>query len=710
MALHVTHYAFPPVRASPRRQIHRSPDSLVRLPSIDPGLSPFGDGVVRPASAASSGPCSRVSTDFRNLLPAQLLPLRRGSLTDPLLHAHNATPRNAENPESSGGTAELNGRIAAGYPGSSTSGVVGLDGSAALQAYWTANDDIAAVAAMDPENGGWYYPSNGRRSHSNGLLQGNSPPEASTQSQNSGPKRKMLAESHSNPSNTSAYSVNSIDAENYYASTAPMAKRRGSAASNDGTSANTASVQGMSLNDAEMNGHVGDKGANGLSFGKEGGHDSGSSGAGIYAYASDPVYTFPHAPSSAATSSSSAGRYEQPNPTDASEGFENGLAKYAFGGTAGNDSRGPGGYGSPMPRVALSEHNSPNGLHSGLPGSLLGEGQNRANSIFRSTISTNASDDGGSGGDGSMAEMDMAGGGSDSAAGRLRLPLPTKETPYSRSPELRISHKMAERKRRKEMKELFDDLRDSIPAERGIKSSKWEVLSKAIEYIAKVTQERDDAMRQAHEDRSHVAKLEHALHVQLQQQQQQHVHQQQQAPSSDNTVNGQAMPMQAMAGQSGNLHPHLGYSQQQPQWANPSVAYPSMPAHQRSHSHPHPHSMAGGHSANSAPPAMPSLNSHGSHGSSSLGYTSGDPYVRPPSIHSHHSNHSVHSMHSHHSASANDKSPQLHPSQMMSPPPSQSLSQPSQHTGPILDGVYNPFSHIPPLTHGQNGGSVYIRA
>jgi len=46
------------------------------------------------------------------------------------------------------------------------------------------------------------------------------------------------------------------------------------------------------------------------------------------------------------------------------------------------------------------------------------------------------------------------------------------------------------------MKELFDELRDQLPADRGMKASKWEILSKAIDFIAQLKQSHQDMTRE----------------------------------------------------------------------------------------------------------------------------------------------------------------------------------------------------------------------
>ncbi|KAJ1901036.1 hypothetical protein LPJ81_003827 [Coemansia sp. IMI 209127] len=56
--------------------------------------------------------------------------------------------------------------------------------------------------------------------------------------------------------------------------------------------------------------------------------------------------------------------------------------------------------------------------------------------------------------------------------------------PIMTTAKIRTIHKLAERRRRREMKNLFDTLRKCLPIDKSIRLSKWEVLKKAIEVIS----------------------------------------------------------------------------------------------------------------------------------------------------------------------------------------------------------------------------------
>lgn len=65
----------------------------------------------------------------------------------------------------------------------------------------------------------------------------------------------------------------------------------------------------------------------------------------------------------------------------------------------------------------------------------------------------------------------------------------------NRSEDHRLSHKLAERKRRKEMKDVFDNLRDVLPPG-APKSSKWEILNEASVTIDDLLEQEQNLLNQ----------------------------------------------------------------------------------------------------------------------------------------------------------------------------------------------------------------------
>lgn len=81
-----------------------------------------------------------------------------------------------------------------------------------------------------------------------------------------------------------------------------------------------------------------------------------------------------------------------------------------------------------------------------------------------------------------------------------------------------MTHKIAERKRRKEMKDLFDELKEFLPIDRGPKTSKGDILSKAVIQLQSLHREREhliEALEAAHHELNQLRSVAGGEHTTL---------------------------------------------------------------------------------------------------------------------------------------------------------------------------------------------------
>lgn len=401
------------------------------------------------------------------------------------------------------------------------------------------------------------------------------------------------------------------------------------------------------------------------------------------------AYSFPPLPTS-------AGGGIQPVEDDPRDNPSATLAEYTFGRNTIPNSVRPPMHADPHdhpqamyatnPRIALPYEQDPSDAR--MSHTMPSDSAQTARTIFGASVPAYSSE-------GERVGLTSSTHGVD----RTKLHPAPKETPYSRSPELKVSHKIAERKRRKEMKELFDDLRDSIPSERGLKSSKWEILSKAIDYVAALTEDRNQLAQNIADLNRHIATLEHIIHNNQQassslsrpashdragtsvsprnyhmsvapsdrsQMGTPSIHHASMSPfAAPSVVNGHRSDFSPRSTQhpspmSQHVQPTQSDQYGQPQ-AYSNIAPEFQQTHSPSHHHPRPPPL---YHSGSAPAALPpdGYPPHpGLHQSHSGGSTASAPphvhsphfmYSRPASMHSHRSNpstHSVQSLRSHHS-------------------------------------------------------------